>query len=173
MLQLRAALVNCCLNWKSTLDGGLVTFHQLSGLKPIADLNYYRYWSYSGWWNQNANRKKIIWFNFSKLGASLVTRWQRICLSMLEIQVQSLIQEDPTCWAATKPVRHNYSRAQEPQLLSSCAATTEAHMTWNQCFTTREATTMRSPNTTTKSSLLLTATRESWCAAMKTQCSQK
>jgi len=38
-------------------------------------------------------------------------------------------------------MHHNYSRAQEPQLLSSRAATTEAHMTWNQCFTTREATT--------------------------------
>ena len=34
----------------------------------------------------------------------------------------------------------NYSRAQEPQLLSSRAATAEAHVTWNQCFTREAAT---------------------------------
>ena len=29
-------------------------------------------------------------------------------LSMREMWVQSLIQEDPTCHRATKPVHHNY-----------------------------------------------------------------
>ena len=32
-------------------------------------------------------------------------------------QVRALVQEDPTCRGATKPVRHNYW-AREPQLLS-------------------------------------------------------
>ena len=52
-------------------------------------------------------------------------------------QVRALVQEDPTCRGATKPMRHNYwasalgpvshNWAHVPQLLSPCAATTEAH----------------------------------------------
>ena len=50
---------------------------------------------------------------FSKLkvhpcGASLVAQWLRIRLPMQGTQVRSLVQEDPTCRSATKPVRHNY-----------------------------------------------------------------
>ena len=56
---------------------------------------------------------------------------------MQRTQVQTLVQEDPTCHGATKPVRHNYWAcaldptnhnywAREPQLLSLCATTTEA-----------------------------------------------
>ena len=37
-----------------------------------------------------------------------VAQWRRICLLMQGIWVQSLIQEDPTCWGATKPVYLNY-----------------------------------------------------------------
>ena len=91
-------------------------------------------------------------------GTSLVAQWLGIHLPMQGTRVQSLVQEDPTCHGATKPVatttepaRHNYwsphavepmchnywahapqimkparSRAHMPQLLSSCAATTEA-----------------------------------------------
>ena len=52
--------------------------------------------------------------------------------------VQSLVWEDPTCYGAMKPWYHNYQacvlqlmqpthpKAQEPQPLSTCAATTEA-----------------------------------------------
>ena len=51
--------------------------------------------------------------------------------------VRALVQEDPTCLRATKPVHHNYWAcalepvshnywAHVPQLLSSCATTTEA-----------------------------------------------
>ena len=47
--------------------------------------------------------------------------------------VRSLVWEDATCHGATKPVSHKYwacaLRAQEPQLLSAPAATTEAHVT--------------------------------------------
>ena len=44
------------------------------------------------------------------------------------------------------------SRAWEPQLLSPCAATTEARTSWSLCSTTREDTAMRSPHITRKSS---------------------
>ena len=41
-------------------------------------------------------------------GASLVARWLRIRLPMQGIRVRALVQEDPTCHGATKPLRHNY-----------------------------------------------------------------
>ena len=41
-------------------------------------------------------------------GVSLVVQWLRICLPMQGTQVSALVQEDPTCRGATKPVRHNY-----------------------------------------------------------------
>ena len=45
-------------------------------------------------------------------GTSLVAQWLRICLPVQGTQVRSLVQEDPTCCRATKPVSHNYwSRA--------------------------------------------------------------
>ena len=48
--------------------------------------------------------------------ASLVVQWWRICLPMQETWVQSLIQEDPTCCGAMKPMRHNYwACAPEPR----------------------------------------------------------
>ena len=52
------------------------------------------------------------------------------------------------------------SRAREPQLLSPCAATTEACALWSLCSATREATAVRSPHTTTREQSLLSATRE-------------
>ena len=58
--------------------------------------------------------------------------------------------------------------------LSPRAATIEAHAPQSLCCSaTREATTMRSPHIATESSPPLTATRESPCAATKTQHSQK
>ena len=42
------------------------------------------------------------------LGTSLVAQWLRIHLPMQGTQVQSLVQEDPTCHGAAKPVHHNY-----------------------------------------------------------------
>ena len=41
-------------------------------------------------------------------GTSLVAQWLRIHLPMQGTRVRSLVQEDPTCRGATKPVRHNY-----------------------------------------------------------------
>ena len=57
-------------------------------------------------------------------GTSLVVQWLRIRLPMQRTRVRSLVQEDPTCHGATKPVRH----ACEPQLLSPLVATTEARV---------------------------------------------
>ena len=47
-------------------------------------------------------------FQITKLGASLVAQWLRICLPMQGTRVQALVWEDLTCRGATKPVRHNY-----------------------------------------------------------------
>ena len=43
-----------------------------------------------------------------KLGTSLVAQWLRIRLPMQGTRLQLLVQEDPTCSGAIKPVRHNY-----------------------------------------------------------------
>ncbi|KAJ8775745.1 hypothetical protein J1605_016143 [Eschrichtius robustus] len=40
--------------------------------------------------------------------ASLVAQWLRIRLLRQGTRVRALLQEDPTCRGATKPVRHNY-----------------------------------------------------------------
>ena len=47
-------------------------------------------------------------------GASLVAQWWRICPTMQETQVWSLIQEDPTCCGATESLRYN-NCAPEPR----------------------------------------------------------
>ena len=48
-------------------------------------------------------------FHFKVIGeASLVAQWLRIRLPMQGTRVPALVQEDPTCRGATKPVRHNY-----------------------------------------------------------------
>ena len=41
-------------------------------------------------------------------GTSPVAPWLRIHLPMQGTRVRALLQEDPTCRRATKPVRHNY-----------------------------------------------------------------
>ena len=48
-------------------------------------------------------------------GTSLVAQWLRIHLPMQGTQVWALVQEDPTCRGATKPVHHNcWACALEP-----------------------------------------------------------
>ena len=44
----------------------------------------------------------------TKMRASLAVQWLRICLATQRTLVWSLVQEDPTCRGATKPVHHNY-----------------------------------------------------------------
>ena len=68
-----------------------------------------------------------------KIGTSLVAHWLRICLTMRGTRVQALVQEDPTCHGATKPVRHNYwACALEPVSHNywACALEPTSHNYW-------------------------------------------
>ena len=40
--------------------------------------------------------------------ASLVVQQLRVCFAMQGTLAWSLVQEDPTCYRATKPMCHNY-----------------------------------------------------------------
>ena len=42
------------------------------------------------------------------LRASLVAQWLRVRLPVQGTRVRAVVQEDPTCCGATKPVSHNY-----------------------------------------------------------------
>ena len=93
-------------------------------------------------------------------------QWLRIHLPMQGTWVQSRVREDPTCCGATKPMRHNYwAYALEPvshnywacmpQLLKPARLEPTSHnywspWAWSPCSATREATSMRSPCTATK-----------------------
>ena len=72
-----------------------------------------------------------------------MAQWLRIYLPMQGTQVWSLVQEDPTCRRATKPVCHNYW-ARMLQLLKPVLL--------EPVLRNQEATAMRSPRTATKSS---------------------
>ena len=50
----------------------------------------------------------MIEFLKVKEGASLVAQWLRIHMPMQGTWVRALVQEDPTCCGAAKPVRHNH-----------------------------------------------------------------
>ena len=81
-------------------------------------------------------------------GTSLVAQWLRTRLPMQGTQVWALVQEDPTCHGATKPVCHNYW---------ACALEPTSHNYWSHhakspCSATREATAMIRPCTTRMSS---------------------
>ena len=90
-------------------------------------------------------------------GGSLVVQQLRIHLPVQGTWVRSLVQEDPTCCRATKPVCHSYW----------------SHTSQSPGSAIREATSMRSPCTATIEYSLLIATRKSPHTAMKTQHSQK
>ena len=57
----------------------------------------------------------------AKFGASPVVQWSRTQLSKHGTRVPSLVQEEPTCCGATKPLCRNY----------------RAHVSWSLCFATR------------------------------------
>ena len=95
--------------------------------------------------------------------APLVTQWWRVCLPMQETQVRFLIQEDPKCHGAMKPMHHKYWAyalghrshnywAHMPQLLNPDAL--------EPMFHKREAATDRSLCTSTRQQPPLTRTRE-------------
>ena len=109
-------------------------------------------------------------------GTSLVSQWLRICLPMQGTRVRSLVQEDPTCHGATKPVCHNYWAcalgptcctywAWAPQLLKPTCLESVLH---NKGSHRNEK-----PAHHNEEKPPLTTSRESPHAATKTQCSQK
>ena len=58
-----------------------------------------------------------------------MAQWLRIRLPMQGTRVRALVREDPTCRGASeRQLLSLRSRAREPQLLSTCATTTEARM---------------------------------------------
>ena len=75
-----------------------------------------------------------------------MAQWSRVCLPMQETWIRPLIQEDPTCHGATKPVHHTI----EPVLWRLEAAATEACVPLSLCSTTRGATAVRRPCTTAR-----------------------
>ena len=82
---------------------------------------------------------------------SHLTQGQRFCLPLQQTQVQSLIQEDPTCHGATKPMCLNYwACALELQLLNPHAATPETHAPHSLCSATRGSTKIRSLHAATR-----------------------
>ena len=81
-------------------------------------------------------------------GTSLVVQWLRIRPPVQGTRVWALVWEEAACRGATKPMHHNYW---------ACALGPASHnywspRTWSPCSATREATAMRSPRTSMKSS---------------------
>ncbi|XP_067575003.1 60S ribosome subunit biogenesis protein NIP7 homolog isoform X1 [Pseudorca crassidens] len=122
------------------------------------------YAKYKVWIKPGAEQSFLYGNHVLKSGLGRITentsQYQGVVVySMADIplgtQVRSLVREDPTCRGATyvraPQLLSLRSRACEPQLLSPRATTTEAHMP-RACALQREATAMRSPLTTTKSS---------------------
>ena len=102
------------------------------------------------------------------LRASLVAQWWRIHLPMQEMWVWSLVQEDPTCHGATKPVhRYYWPCALEP---GSCNYWSPSAL--EPRSTTREATTTRRLYIAIKSSPSLMQLKKAHGAKM-TQHSKK
>ena len=54
-----------------------------------------------------ANCLQLSLYKFSISQTSLVIQWLRICLPNQGTCVRSLVQEDPMCLRATKPMHHN------------------------------------------------------------------
>ena len=74
--------------------------------------------------------------------ATVVAQWKRICLLMSETSGLTLLQEDPICHRASKPVC-----AQPLSLLLQSLGATAL----SPCSTTGDATTMRSLHTAIES----------------------
>ena len=85
--------------------------------------------------------------------------------------VRTLVQEDPTCRGATKPMSHNYW-SHVLQLLSPRAATTEAAHLEPVLCNNRSHHNEKNMHRNEEQPWLA-ATRESPCTATETQCSQK
>ena len=105
---------------------------------------------------------QVLWPFRSLLKTFQVAQWLKIHLPRQETWVWSLVQEDPTCHRATKPMCNNYW---------ACALEPTSHNCWSPF--TLEPVLHNKRSTATWEQPLLAATRQSPHAAMKTQCSQK
>ena len=114
------------------------------------------------YWFLGELKFSLLWGKNLGMRPSLVVQWLRILLSMQGTRVRALVQEDPTCHGATKPVHHNYW-ACVLQLLKP------AHLEPLLCNEKPPQWEARTPQQ--RVAPLLTATRESPRTATKTQCS--
>ena len=117
-------------------------------------------------------RYRVFWKN----RASLVAQWLRIHLPMQGTRVRALVREDPTCRGAAKPVHHNYW---------ACALEPACHNYWAHALQLLKPTHLEpmlrnkrshcneKPAHRNEEQPPLATTRESPCAAMKSQHSQK
>ena len=95
------------------------------------------------------------WHKNGPFGASLMAQWLRIRLPMQGTRVRALVREDPTCRGATKPVCHNYwACTVEPSCCNYWARVPQLlkRVCLEPVLCNREATAMKSPCTSTKSS---------------------
>ena len=67
------------------------------------------------------SQEEILEFKNAIFRASLAAQWLGVHLPMQQMQVQALVQEDPTCHGAAEP------GACEPQLLTLRATTAGVH----------------------------------------------
>ena len=103
---------------------------------------------------------KHKWLKYNSCQTCLVIQW----LGIHQTWVWPLIQEDPTCLGATKPVHHSYR---------AVCRMTDACGPYSLCSATTGAPAMRSPRRATRKESVLTANREHARAATKTQPSRK
>ena len=111
----------------SWLSCEMILKNSVCGGPSLLDVNNVESWE-KIFANKATNRrliskiyKRFMKLDINKTGLPWWLHGQRIHLPMQKTQVRSLVQEDPTCCRATKPVRHNYwayaLRAPELQLL--------------------------------------------------------
>ena len=110
--------------------------------------------------NSSITIKKIV----RLIRVFLVVQWLRIHFAVQGTLVQSLVQEDPACCRATKPVCHDY-RAHVLQLLQS------VHLEPALC--NNRSCQNENPTQHSEEQPLPLGTRESPCAAAKTYHGQK
>ena len=145
-----------------------------SSLDPFISLSYLIALSRITHTMLNKNGEKQTKKRVSR--ASVVVQWLRIHLPMQGTRVRALVWEDPTCCGATKPTHHNCWActlgpachnywAHVPQLLKP------THL--EPVLRNKRSHRNEKPAHRNEEWLPLDATRESPCAATKTQCSQK
>ena len=94
-----------CNVWFSfSLSLSIIVFDdQCQDLGIIRDCPAVIFWLFSSFVNWAVSIRRSFSYTCCLVGASLVAQWLRICLSMKETQIWSLIWDDLTCLRAAKP----------------------------------------------------------------------